>query len=117
MVTAGRFASLQSQHQAAAQFQARVAGEEGLFHRLQHTLVHQAIAGNGQVTLMAMPRPRAAILSCPTGRATIQVDQVKLGQWRVESAVLEEYIARMYEQTRTFIESNPAEADQSMSES
>jgi len=39
------------------------------------------------------------------------------GQWRVESAVLEEYIARMYEQTRTFIESNPVEADQSMSES
>ena len=39
------------------------------------------------------------------------------GQWRVEAAVLEEYIARMYEQTRTFIESNPDEADQSMSES
>jgi len=39
------------------------------------------------------------------------------GQWRVESAVLEEYIARMYEQTRTFIESNPVEPDQSMSES
>jgi len=39
------------------------------------------------------------------------------GQWRVESAVLEEYIARMYEQTRTFIESNPEVADQSISES
>lgn len=34
------------------------------------------------------------------------------GQWRVESAVLEEYITRMYEQTRSFIEQNPAEQEQ-----
>ena len=78
MVTAGRFPSLQSHHQAATQFQAGVAGEEGLFHHLQHALIHQAIAGNGQVTLMAMPCPRAAILSRPTGRTTVQIDEVKL---------------------------------------
>ena len=29
------------------------------------------------------------------------------GQWRVEASELEKYIQRMYEQTRTFIESNP----------
>lgn len=32
------------------------------------------------------------------------------GQWRVESTVLEEYITRMYEQTRSFIEANPEDA-------
>lgn len=29
------------------------------------------------------------------------------GQWRVETSALEEYIQRMYAQTRSFIESNP----------
>ena len=29
------------------------------------------------------------------------------GQWRVESDVLETYIARMYEQTRAFVASHP----------
>ena len=31
------------------------------------------------------------------------------GQWRVEVTVLEDYIQRMYEQTRTFIATNPAD--------
>lgn len=39
------------------------------------------------------------------------------GQWRVEATALEEYISRMYEQTRTFIETNPVEADQAVTES
>lgn len=29
------------------------------------------------------------------------------GQWRVESAVLEDYIERMYSQTKTFIDAHP----------
>jgi excisionase family DNA binding protein len=29
------------------------------------------------------------------------------GQWRVEESVLEEYIARMYEQTREFVRTHP----------
>ena len=29
------------------------------------------------------------------------------GQWRVESAQLEEYIARMYAETRTFVDEHP----------
>lgn len=29
------------------------------------------------------------------------------GQWRVEESVLEEYIARMYEQTRAFVQAHP----------
>jgi excisionase family DNA binding protein len=29
------------------------------------------------------------------------------GQWRVEAAALEGYIARMYEDTRAFVESHP----------
>ncbi|HEV8023733.1 MAG TPA: helix-turn-helix domain-containing protein [Candidatus Nanopelagicales bacterium] len=29
------------------------------------------------------------------------------GQWRVEVSALEEYITRMYDQTRSFIEHNP----------
>ena len=78
MVTTSRFPGLESHHQAAAQFQAGVAGEEGLLHSRQHGLVRQAIASNGEVTLMAMPCPRAAILPRPTGRATVQVNQVKL---------------------------------------
>ena len=78
MVTTSRFPGLESHHQTAAQFQAGVAGEKGLLHGYQHALIHQAIAGNRQITLMAMPCPRAAILSRPTGRATVQVDQVKL---------------------------------------
>jgi len=78
MVTAGRFPGLESHHQAAAQFQAGVTGEKGLLHRRQHALIRQAIASNGHVTLMAMPCPRAAILPRPTGRATVQIDQVKL---------------------------------------
>ena len=78
MVTTSRFPGLESHHQAAAQFQAGVAGEKGLLHGCQHALIHQAIAGNRQITLMAMPCPRAAILPRPTGRATVQIDQVKL---------------------------------------
>ena len=78
MVTAGRFTGLQSHHQASAQFQAGVAGEKGLLHGYQHALIHQAIAGNRQITLMAMPCPRAAILPRPTGRTTVKIDQVKL---------------------------------------
>lgn len=31
------------------------------------------------------------------------------GQWRVEATALEDYIQRMYEQTRTFIATNPAD--------
>lgn len=34
------------------------------------------------------------------------------GQWRVEVDVLENYIQRMYEQTRTFIADHPAEASE-----
>ena len=78
MVTTSRFPGLESHHQAAAQFQAGVAGEKGLLHGYQHVLIHQAIAGNRQITLMAMPCPRAATLPRPTGRATVQIDQVKL---------------------------------------
>ena len=78
MVTTSRVPGLESHHQAAAQFQAGVAGEKGLLHGYQHALIHQAIAGNRQITLMAMPCPRAAILPRPTGRATVQIDQVKL---------------------------------------
>ncbi len=29
------------------------------------------------------------------------------GQWRVEESVLEDYIARMYEQTREFVRTHP----------
>ena len=29
------------------------------------------------------------------------------GQWRVESAQLEEYISRMYAETRTFVDEHP----------
>ena len=29
------------------------------------------------------------------------------GQWRVESSALEEYITRMYEQTRAFVQAHP----------
>jgi excisionase family DNA binding protein len=29
------------------------------------------------------------------------------GQWRVESSVLEDYIQRMYAETRTFVEQHP----------
>lgn len=31
------------------------------------------------------------------------------GQWRVEASVLEDYIQRMYEQTRSFIAANPTD--------
>lgn len=34
------------------------------------------------------------------------------GQWRVEVSVLEEYIQRMYQQTRNFIENNPDDASE-----
>ena len=78
MVTTSRFPSLQSHHQAAAKFQAGVAGEKDLLNGCQNALIHQAIAGNRQTTLMAMACPRAAILPRPTGRATVQIDQVKL---------------------------------------
>lgn len=33
------------------------------------------------------------------------------GQWRVESTVLEQYISRLYEQTREFISSHPYGGD------
>lgn len=33
------------------------------------------------------------------------------GQWRVETAKLEEYIARQYDETRRFIEEHPFEAE------
>jgi excisionase family DNA binding protein len=33
------------------------------------------------------------------------------GQWRVERTALENYIARMYEETRTFVESHPLGAE------
>ena len=78
MVTTSRFPGLESHHQAATQFQAGVAGEKGLLHGCQNALIHQAIAGNRQITLMAMPCPRAAILPRPTGRTTVKIDQVKL---------------------------------------
>ena len=78
MVTTSRFPGLESHHQTAAQFQAGVAGEKGLLHGCQHALIHQTIASNRLITLMAMPCPRAAILPRPTGRATVQIDQVKL---------------------------------------
>lgn len=35
------------------------------------------------------------------------------GQWRVEVSALEDYIARMYDQTRSFIASNPVADDAS----
>jgi excisionase family DNA binding protein len=31
------------------------------------------------------------------------------GQWRVEVSALEDYIARMYDQTRSFIANNPVD--------
>ena len=35
------------------------------------------------------------------------------GQWRVESSQLEEFIARMYDETRTFVDEHPyIEAEQ-----
>ena len=49
-----------------------------MLHRHQNTLVNQTIARNRQITLMAMACPGAAILPRPTGRATVQVNQVKL---------------------------------------
>lgn len=33
------------------------------------------------------------------------------GQWRVERTVLEDYIQRMYEQTRNFVKRNPVAAE------
>ena len=33
------------------------------------------------------------------------------GQWRVETSELEAYIARMYDQTKQFVESHPFGAD------
>lgn len=38
------------------------------------------------------------------------------GQWRVESTALESYIARMYEQTRSFIDSNPVPEESSLTD-
>lgn len=34
------------------------------------------------------------------------------GQWRVEAAALEEFIARKYEQTREFVQSHPFGSDE-----
>ena len=78
MVTPRRFPGLERHHQATAQFQAGVAGEKGLLHGCQHALIYQAIAGNREITPMAMPCPRAAILPRPTSRTTVQIDQMKL---------------------------------------
>ena len=36
------------------------------------------------------------------------------GQWRVESDVLEKYIADMYAQTKKFVESHPFNKDESL---
>jgi excisionase family DNA binding protein len=39
-----------------------------------------------------------------------ELEAIKIGgrgQWRVEHAKLEEYIARMYDQTRRFVEEHP----------
>ena len=33
------------------------------------------------------------------------------GQWRVERSKLEDYIERMYDETRRFVEQHPAERD------
>jgi len=33
------------------------------------------------------------------------------GQWRVESAALEEFIQRMYAETKTFVHEHPLEAE------
>lgn len=35
------------------------------------------------------------------------------GQWRVEVSALEDYISRMYDQTRSFIEHNPVAEESS----
>lgn len=35
------------------------------------------------------------------------------GQWRVESSALEDYIGRMYEQTRAFVQAHPFGAEPS----
>lgn len=32
------------------------------------------------------------------------------GQWRVEAAVLEDYIARCYQETKEFVSKNPSES-------
>ena len=39
------------------------------------------------------------------------------GQWRIESAALEEFIARKYEQTREFVRSHPFGPDDAGDES
>jgi excisionase family DNA binding protein len=36
------------------------------------------------------------------------------GQWRVEQSKLEEYIARLYDQTREFVDSHPLGRDESV---
>ncbi|MFN2538938.1 MAG: helix-turn-helix domain-containing protein [Mycobacteriales bacterium] len=38
------------------------------------------------------------------------------GQWRVESAALEDYIARMYAETKTFVEQHPLGAGEPVPE-
>ena len=38
------------------------------------------------------------------------------GQWRVESAALEDYIARMYEETKAFVDAHPLGAGESLPE-
>lgn len=42
-----------------------------------------------------------------------QLEAIKIGgrgQWRVERSKLEEFIARMYDQTRRFVDAHPFEA-------
>jgi excisionase family DNA binding protein len=38
------------------------------------------------------------------------------GQWRVESTALEDYIARMYAETRAFVDSHPLGSGESVPE-
>jgi excisionase family DNA binding protein len=45
-----------------------------------------------------------------------ELEAIKIGgrgQWRVERAKLEEFIARMYDQTRQFVEEHPFADEQS----
>jgi len=36
------------------------------------------------------------------------------GQWRIETSALEDYIGRMYQETRAFIDQNPATDESSV---
>lgn len=49
-----------------------------------------------------------------------ELDAIKIGgrgQWRVERSKLEEYISRMYDQTRRFVEEHPLiDSEQNLAE-